>query len=207
MKLYKYLLAVLIVCLPVIGSETFAATNNSNQPGDSVSPMTHLSFKTAPAQWLGLDEGKIDVKVGESRSEKEKRLEAERQAALANQREEVKRAVMARAGDRERVGLGVDEAIALTQKYANQYSVDMKTMTAIIGCESGYNQFAKNRSSTASGYGQFLASTWKSAMRAMGRDVNTSPFDAEANIEATAFVLQQQGTRPWAASRSCWSRY
>lgn len=189
-----------MVLVPISGTLTLAASIKPDHATEVALPMTYLPLSTAPKQWLGVSSGKIDVNVGESRSERS----ARETAAI---KETQKRAVIARSGSVTRSGLSVTEALDLTQKYARQYGVEETKMTAIITCESKYNQYAKNSRSTASGYGQFLASTWRSTMRAMGRDVNTSPFDAEANLEATAYVLNHQGTTPWNSSRACWSRF
>lgn len=199
-----------MVLVPVIGTETLAASTNQDHPVEVALPMTYLPLATAPKQWLGVSSGKIDVNVGESRSERSTREAAETRQQLeakARDLETKRRAVTTRSGDANRSGLSVADALALIEKYAQQYGVSEAKIKAVVGCESQFNQFAKNKNSTASGYGQFLQSTWKSTMRAMGRDINTSPFDAEANLEATAYVLHHQGTTPWNSSRACWSKF
>lgn len=200
MRISNILLTVQLVLVPLIGTSTKASSIKPDNATEVALPMTYLPLATAPKQWLGYDSGKIDVQAGESRSERS----ARETAAI---KEAQKRTVIARSGSVNRAGLSVAEALDLTEKYARQYGVEEAKMTAIITCESKYNQYAKNSRSTASGYGQFLESTWRSTMRAMGRDVNTSPFDAEANLEATAYVLNHQGTTPWNSSRTCWSRF
>lgn len=200
------LFAALLVIIPFVGDLTFASSNNLSKTPEAFLPVTYLSASKAPEGWLDLNYTKIDIQAGESRSEKAKREAAEAKAKLEAELAAQKRIVVARSGERAATISNLDEAIAKTHLYANQYGVDPKLMTAIISCESGYNPNAKNKNSTASGYGQFLSSTWRSTMRAMGKDVNTSPFDAETNLEATAFLLKQQGSRPWNSSAACWTK-
>ena len=93
--------------------------------------------------------------------------------------------------------------IQLIKDYSARYGISSELPLAIAKCESGYNQFAKNRSSTASGVYQYLASTW--AATDQGK-AGFSVFDADANIKAAVSYIASRGhARPWAASQGCWS--
>lgn len=78
---------------------------------------------------------------------------------------------------------------------------DFYLLDRISLCESGRNPNAKNKNSTASGYFQFIYSTWE--RWGEGEDV----FDPYANINATYRLFRAQGTGPWTASYSCWSQW
>jgi hypothetical protein len=62
----------------------------------------------------------------------------------------------------------------------------------ISRCESGYNRFAVNRSSGASGLFQFLPSTWAHSPFA-----SRSPFDPAANAQAAAWLYKRSGPAAW----------
>lgn len=201
---------VLAAKLEVIS--TTVASEEAVVKDDPVTVITHLSLADAPDKLLLESDRSVEIEVGESTVEKEarekrEREERERQAELQRQREEAERFALARHSSRSGASdMSFEEARQLTDKYAAQYGVDANLMTSIIACESGYYQYAKNSRSSASGYGQFLSSTWRSTMRAMGEDPNISPFDGEKNIEATAYLLSVRGASPWYSSYGCWAR-
>lgn len=69
----------------------------------------------------------------------------------------------------------------------------------IISCESRWDEFAKNRSSTASGLAQFLRSTWARTPHG-----HKSVFQPVYNIKAMRWLYQASGhtwqqwsCRPW----------
>lgn len=88
---------------------------------------------------------------------------------------------------------------------SQKYRVDAGLMRRIIKAESGGNANAKNKNSSASGCGQFIAGTWNSTLRQMGREW-VSPFDARTNVEAMAFKISRGGIGAWNASKSKWSK-
>jgi hypothetical protein len=59
-------------------------------------------------------------------------------------------------------------------------------------CESGYNPYAVNRSSGASGLFQFLPATWAGSPYH-----NQSVFDPVANAQAAAWLYQRSGPGQW----------
>jgi Transglycosylase SLT domain len=62
----------------------------------------------------------------------------------------------------------------------------------VAKCESGYNPYAVNRSSGASGLFQFLPATWA----AMPQH-NQSVFDPVANAQAAAYLYNRSGPGQW----------
>jgi len=95
------------------------------------------------------------------------------------------------------------EIEALIRGYSKQYGVDENLTTRIAYCESGYNQYSKNKSSTASGVFQYLLSTWGNTEAGKS---GISPFDADANVRMAVSSIAAHGTAPWLASKNCWSK-
>lgn len=93
--------------------------------------------------------------------------------------------------------------MALIRHHAEVVGADVELALRIAFCESGYQQFAKNKSSSASSIYQYLAGTW--ANTSEGRK-GTSVFDADANIRMAVTHIAVHGTAPWLASKHCWSR-
>lgn len=162
-----------------------------------------LAVRTAPEQ-MAAGQVVVSVAVGASRSEE---AAAAPKKTTAVNTASVERIVMSRyREDRANGGLTLEEARAKTVQYAAMYGVDAALMAKVVACESGYNQFAHNRSSSAAGYGQFLDSTWRSTARALGWDESVTQFDGDKNLQATAYLMSVRGTGPWASSKGCWSR-
>lgn len=156
-----------------------------------------LPTKSAAEQWLSTSADGYNLTVTTSR-----RQESERATSAVSTRSTLPRERVVPAVEilsRERVE-------ALIDQYAAKYQVSSTTMRGIIKCESGYNQLAKNKRSSAAGFAQFLDGTWKSAMKSLGYGLSFTQYDGDKNLEALAYVLHTQGTRPWNASKACWSR-
>lgn len=96
-----------------------------------------------------------------------------------------------------------EEVQDLINYYSNAYGIDASLPMRIAYCESGYNQFSKNKYSTASGVMQYLASTW--ANTPAGK-LGISVFDADANVKMAVSSIALHGTAPWNASKSCWNK-
>lgn len=218
---WRQLLSVMVVARLAVMTALPSPTTLVEASPVSADPA--VTVATAADEWLGSQSSAYALSVAPSRVELEEErqrvaaAEAAAQAAAAEvARQEAARVASQRATitrDRAAVpaapaapALGLETVSALIDQYSAQYAVSADLMHRIVKCESGYNQYAKNRSSTAAGYAQFLTSTWKSAMRQLGYDTSITQFDGEKNIEALAFYLSTQGTRPWNASKSCWSR-
>jgi hypothetical protein len=104
-----------------------------------------------------------------------------------------------------------------------------RVLVAISSCESGNGRYgafsysAKNSRSTASGRYQFLNSTWRYVSRSYASTWQAHGWESlrqealaagsmrsarPAVQDAAGIVLlEREGTRPWNASRSCWSRW
>ena len=97
-----------------------------------------------------------------------------------------------------------EEVQDLIIKYSNEYGNPAVIPLAleIARCESGFNQFAKNKSSSASGVYQWLSSSWNNQPASTG---GISVFDAEANIKAAVWLIAHGKISPWNSSRPCWS--
>lgn len=78
----------------------------------------------------------------------------------------------------------------------------------IIACESGFNTYAKNPNSTASGLAEFINSTWVTERKRMGRDPS---LDLKSNwienIETAYYTVKHDGIGHWSSSRPCWISY
>lgn len=97
------------------------------------------------------------------------------------------------------------DCYSYVDEMSQKYGVDAGLMRRIIKAESGGNANAKNKNSSASGCGQFIAGTWAGTLRQMGREY-ISPFDARTNVEAMAFKISRGGIKAWDASKSKWSK-
>jgi hypothetical protein len=94
-----------------------------------------------------------------------------------------------------------EEVEALIVAYSIQYGIDPKTPKCIAYYESGYNQFSKNRSSSASGVFQYLNKTWSATDEGKA---GYSVFDAEANIKAAIkYMAVYKTTSPWMVRGKC----
>jgi len=85
-----------------------------------------------------------------------------------------------------------------------QYGINPAVPLGIARCESGFNQFSKNKSSTASGVYQWLTKSWKNQPASLNGTV--SPFDADANVRAAVWLIAHGKTSPWNASKKCWNK-
>jgi hypothetical protein len=97
-----------------------------------------------------------------------------------------------------------EEVQQLIRDYSARYGISADLPLRIARCESGFNQFSKNRNSTASGVFQWLASSWRNQPASVNGTV--SVFDADANVSAAVWLIAHAKISPWNASRSCWSK-
>lgn len=77
----------------------------------------------------------------------------------------------------------------------------------IARCESKNDPHAKNKYSTASGRFQFIHSSWYHYGRELwGEDFySKNVWDYDDNTELAWYVYSEYGTKPWKASKNCWS--
>lgn len=89
---------------------------------------------------------------------------------------------------------------------AQDYSYPVIKALAIAECESQFRTKIKNPSatSTATGVFQFVDKTWFQTMKQMGLPTTTPKTEPHYNIEAGLFLLDKEGDKHWAASKSCW---
>lgn len=79
-------------------------------------------------------------------------------------------------------------------------------LARIRWCESNDDPLARNPRSSAAGLYQFLRGSWKGHGHAARYGVPTADLATPAQQdEAAVLTYQAAGTRPWRASRSCWS--
>jgi len=94
-----------------------------------------------------------------------------------------------------------EEVINLIHQYSNLYGIQSVTPLCIAKLESGYNQFSKNSSSTASGVFQYLNGTWASTDEGKA---GYSVFDADANVKAAIkYMSSRLNTKPWVVGPKC----
>ncbi len=94
-----------------------------------------------------------------------------------------------------------EEVEQLIVQYSEIYGINSATPKCIAFRESGYNQFSKNRRSTASGVFQYLSSTWKHTDEGKA---GMNVFDAEANVKAAVkYMATHKSTQPWMVRSMC----
>jgi hypothetical protein len=94
-----------------------------------------------------------------------------------------------------------EEVEQLIVHYSEVYGINPATPKCIAFRESGYNQFSKNRRSTASGVFQYLSSTWKHTDEGKA---GMNVFDADANVKAAVkYMAVHRSTQPWMVRSMC----
>lgn len=105
------------------------------------------------------------------------------------------------------------ESIALmpqsqsVEGYTREYFADAPVMIAIAQCESRFRQFdkdgkiLKNAHSSAVGVMQIMSSLHTDTAKKLGHDITT----VEGNLGYARHLYEKEGTKPWNASKKCWS--
>lgn len=94
-----------------------------------------------------------------------------------------------------------EQVEALIVAYSAHYGIDPQTPKCIAFHESGYNQFSKNKRSSASGVFQYLTSTWRHTDEGKA---GMSVFDADANVKAAVkYMAIHKSTKPWTVRGKC----
>jgi hypothetical protein len=94
-----------------------------------------------------------------------------------------------------------DEVQQLIRDYSAQYGIPAEVPLCVARLESGFNQFSKNKTSTASGVFQYLASTWQATDEGK---LGYSVFDAAANVRAAVkYMAIHKSVRPWVVWPNC----
>jgi soluble lytic murein transglycosylase-like protein len=95
----------------------------------------------------------------------------------------------------------VEEVQKLIVSYSQQYGILQDVPLCIAKHESGYNHLSKNKSSSASGVFQYLASTWRGTDEGKA---GISVFDADANVRAAIkYMASRKSTKPWTVASKC----
>lgn len=95
------------------------------------------------------------------------------------------------------------------EQYIRSYFADEPVMAEIAKCESQFRQFGKdgkvikNPGSTAVGVFQIMASIHDEfADDKLGLDI----YSLQGNAAYARYIYDRQGTKPWDASKACWSK-
>ena len=94
---------------------------------------------------------------------------------------------------------------AVVRDAAARWEVDGDLLVRIVDCESGMDPTAIGYAYGELGLGQHLPAYWPARAAALGYD-ESQWADMRVNADVTAHMMAAQGTRPWNASRRCWSR-
>ena len=95
------------------------------------------------------------------------------------------------------------------KEYLYLHASDQATiLDRLIKCESGWKTEAKSKTSSATGLGQFINSTWLSTRSKMGRDTDLELRRNPYEMIDTILVLWDggKGANHWLESRGCWAR-
>lgn len=90
--------------------------------------------------------------------------------------------------------------------FTDLYGVNYALAHRIIQCESRWYADAVNPTSGASGYWQFLHSTWGRTMFRMKLSPDSDILDPVLNIQAGAWLLATDGVTHWLESKPCWHK-
>ncbi len=94
------------------------------------------------------------------------------------------------------------------KEYVEIYFADAPVMVDIARCESQFRQFdkkgnvLKNPKSSAVGIFQVMSSIHVEDAKDKGMDI----YSIEGNLEFARHLYEEKGTKPWNASKACWSR-
>jgi hypothetical protein len=96
-----------------------------------------------------------------------------------------------------------EEVQSLIRDYSAQYGISADLPLRVALAESGYNQFSKNRNSSACGVFQYINSTW---IHTEAGKEGISCYDADANVHMAIKSIASGGISNWNASKSAWNR-
>lgn len=94
---------------------------------------------------------------------------------------------------------------AVVREAAARWEVDGDLLVRIVACESDMDPLAIGYAYGELGLGQHMPQNWPARAAALGYEPSQWA-DMRVNADVTAWMLATQGTRPWTASRHCWSR-
>lgn len=177
----------------IFASAIFSITPGQHQPiqiGDyQASPVKQfvesITNPTPPPDWDSIVEEQLQRREQQLAEEAKQKAEAERLAALEAHRI-------------AQEAVATPSEVRVSQPLYSEGAVGL--LAAIRRCESGGNYRATNGSHF--GAYQFDLSTWAS-VGGSGNPMDAAP--AEQDMRAQT-LMDQRGTQPWLASKSCWGR-
>jgi hypothetical protein len=93
------------------------------------------------------------------------------------------------------------EVVGLIEQYSQLFGIRSDAPLCVAKLESGYNQFSKNKNSSASGVFQYLAGTWKATDEGKA---GLSVLDADANVRAAIkYMAARLNAKPWVVASKC----
>ena len=100
--------------------------------------------------------------------------------------------------------MSIEDHIKHIAEQEEFYEADL--LIRIVKCESRFNPLAKNTTSTATGWYQFLEGTWTEGSNKMGVDWSLDDrTDLEKSTKMAIYWIKQGKLSKWDASRSCWN--
>ena len=84
-----------------------------------------------------------------------------------------------------------------------RFNLNEALFNRIVNCESGYNNLAENKTSTARGLCQYIAGTWEATESF--QVYRRSAFDYKHNLWECALDIGNNELHKWAESKGCWS--
>lgn len=93
----------------------------------------------------------------------------------------------------------------LAQYFSQKYDVNLNLVFSIIDCESGWDRFAANKTSSAKSYFQILKGTWAETMIRMGLPTTTDVYNPYYHINAGVWLISQGELERWSESSRCWN--
>lgn len=99
--------------------------------------------------------------------------------------------------------------VQTVEEYVREYFADEPLLAEIAKCESHFKQFGKNgqvlknANSSAVGVFQIMSSLHADmADEKLGLDI----YSLQGNAAYARYLYEREGTRPWNASKACWSK-
>lgn len=102
----------------------------------------------------------------------------------------------------------ITDCYTAAEVMGKKHQAPVELMKRIIKSESGNQNTAANRSSTARGCAQWILGSWETyGKKLWGEDFYQKNIYAPAdNVELLAWTIANYGTSPWDASRHNWGR-
>ena len=92
---------------------------------------------------------------------------------------------------------------SLVLYFSEKYKVDLMTAFKIAECESGWDIYAQNKTSSAFSVFQVIDGTFAHINKISGLGFKRGNIRDE--VEAAIYLMSKEGTRHWNESKSCWN--